>query len=75
MLICYYNDIFNISSVTTVPYNARQETEITVKLLSILRVALAAKKYARVLCKTAVLDTIRYCQTGENISYEADQNS
>jgi len=75
MLICYYNDIFDISSVTTVLCNAGQEIEITVKLPSILRVTLAAKMYARVLCKTVVLETIRYCQIGENISYKAEQNS
>lgn len=75
VLICYYNSIFNISSVTTVPYNARQETEITVKLPDTLRVTLGAKKIARVLCKTVILDTIRYRQMEDNISYETDKNS
>ena len=74
MLTCYYNGIFNIGSVTPVPYNARQETEITVKLPSILRVTLASKKYARFLCRMVALDTIRYCQIREKVSYEADQN-
>lgn len=45
MLICYYNGIFNINSMIA-QYNARQESEITVKSSSNLMAILAVKKYA-----------------------------